>query len=199
MKKMLKYIALGIAVSLVLAGCAKPPEAEKTAAQVSIDAAVAAGANVYGKDELQALNSLLAQAEDQIKSQEGKLFKKYDEAKATLAKAKADAESLTAEIPARKEEAKKNALAALEAAKAAVSEAKALLAKAPKGKGTKADIEAMTADLKGLEDSLPGVQGAITAEDFYGASDKAKAINDGAARVAEQVKAAIEKKTGKRP
>jgi hypothetical protein len=197
-KKFMKYLVLGIAVSLLAAGCAKPPTQELTDAQSAIDASVAAGANVYGKEELRGLNDLMTQANDQIKAQEGKLFKKYDEAKATIAKAKADADTLIAAIPARKEEAKKKAIEAQAAAKAAVEEAKALLAKAPKGKGTKADIEAFTADLKGAEESLPAIDQAIAAEDYFGAADKAKAISDKAVGVADQVKTAIEKVKGKK-
>ncbi len=51
-----------------------------------------------------------------------------------------DADSVAQLIPARKEEAKNNAINAQNEAKAAFDAAKALLDKAPKGKGTKADI-----------------------------------------------------------
>lgn len=198
MTKVMKYLVLGIAVALLLAGCAKPPEQEKAAAQSAIDAAIQAGANIYGKDELRGLQDGMTQALDEEKAQEGKLFKKYDKEREILAKVKADAEALTAAIPARKEEAKKKAIAALDAAKTAVADAKALLAKAPRGKGTRADIEAMTADLKGLDESLPSVQQKIDTEDYFGAADAAKLIGDKAAAVSEQVKAAMEKVKGKK-
>ncbi len=197
MKGMLKYLLLGLAVSLIMAGCAKPPTQEMSDAQSAIDASAQEGASVYGKDELRNLNDLMAQANEQIKAQEGKLFKKYDEAKATLARAKSEAEALKAAIPARKEEAKQKAIAAAAAAEAAVKEAKGLLAKAPKGKGTKADIDMMTSELKAAEEMLPGIQQSIAAEDFFGAADKAKAIADKAAAVSQQVKKAMEK-TGRK-
>ncbi len=198
MKKMIKYLVLGCAFALLVAGCAKPPEAEKTAAQAVIDSAIQEGANIYGKDELKALQDAMTMALDEEKAQEGKLFKKYDKEKEILAKLTADGEALKAAIPARKEQAKKGAIAALEAAKAAMEQAKALLAKAPKGKGTKADIDAFTADLKGAEEALPAVQQAIDGEDFFGAADKAKAISDKAAGVASQIQAAMEKKGKKK-
>jgi hypothetical protein len=197
-KSIMKYLVLGFAVSLLVAGCAKPPTEELAKAQAAIDASVAAGANVYGKDELKNLNDGMTQANELIKGQEGKLFKKYDEAKAVIAKVTADAATLEAAIPARKAEAKKKAEEAAAFAKTAVADAKALLAKAPKGKGTKADIEAMTADLKGVEESLPAIDQAIAAEDYFGAADKAKAASDKAAMVSEQVKAAMDKVKGKK-
>lgn len=198
MKSVLKYVVIGLAVSMLAAGCAKPPAEEKAAAQAAIDAAVAEGANVYGKDELRSLNDMMTQANDEEKLQEGKLFKKFDKEKEILDKVLADAEALKAAIPARKEQAKNDAMAALEAAKAAVAEASNLLKKAPRGKGTKADIEAMNMDLKGIEESLPGVQQMIAAEDFYGAADKAKALSQRAAGISEQVKMAMEKVKGKK-
>ena len=48
-----------------------------------------------------------------------------------------------------------------------------MLAKAPKGKGTKADIEAMRADVAGIEAALSEAQGMIDGEDYLGATDKA--------------------------
>jgi len=110
-----------------------------------------------------------------------------------LIKVQADADALKATIPAKKEEAKNAAIAAQGEAKTALDEAKALLEKAPKGKGTKADIEAFTADLKGLEDSFPEIQAAIDKGDFFGAKDKAVAIKDKATSISDQIKQAIEK------
>ena len=110
-----------------------------------------------------------------------------------LAKVKADAEAFKPTLAAKKEEAKKNATAAQEAAKAAIDEAKNLLAKAPVGKESRADIEAMKADVKGLDDGLTEVQTLVTSEDYQTATDKAKAISDKAASVSGQVKQAMEK------
>ncbi|TLN23770.1 hypothetical protein FDZ71_02475 [bacterium] len=110
-----------------------------------------------------------------------------------LVKVKADAEAIKGVIPARKEAAKKAAIEAEAAAKAALEEAKALLAKAPKGKGTRADIEAFAADLKGVEDAMPGVATKIAGEDYFGATDDANNLKGKATAVSAQIQAAIEK------
>jgi len=193
MKSMVKLLALVMVTVFVLVGCAKQPTEELNAAKASIDAAVAEGAQKFAAEDAKKLNDSMQAAQDEIKAQEGKTFKNYDKAKELLAKAKADAETLKTALPAKKEEAKKNALAAEEAAKAAVADAKALLSKAPKGKGSKADIEALKADLKGVEDSLAEIKAATDSEDYNVAIDKSNAAKDKAAAVADQIKKAMEK------
>jgi hypothetical protein len=200
MKAMLKYLALGLSVLIMaalFAGCAKPPTTEMEAAKGKIDAAIAVGAEKYAKDGLKSLNDTWQAAQDEVKKQEGKLFKNYDAAKQLIAKADADAVALKADTEAKKEAAKAEAEAASAAAATAVTEAEGLLAQAPMGKGTKADIEAMKADLESIKGSLAEITSMIAAEDFFAATDKAKAVSAKAAEISASVQAAIEK-SGKR-
>ena len=135
-------------------------------------------------------------AEEEINAQGGRfaLTRNYDKAKELLAKAKADAEKAKADTGAAKEKAKGEAQAAQKEAQAALSEAKAMLAKAPKGKGTKADIEAMQGDLKTAEGMLPEIQAALDKEDYLGAKAKAQSVKDRAASVSGQVQQAMKQK-----
>ena len=193
MKNMMKLLALVMVTVFVLVGCAKQPTEELNAAKASIDAVVAEGAQKFAAEDAKKLNDSMQAAQDEIKTQEGKTFKNYDKAKELLAKVKADAETLKAGLAAKKEEAKKNAVAAEEAAKASLAEAKALLAKAPKGKDSKADIEALKADLKGVEDSLAEIKAATDSEDYKVAIEKSNAAKDKAAAISEQIKQAMAK------
>ncbi|MBI5374662.1 MAG: hypothetical protein HZA77_04470 [Candidatus Schekmanbacteria bacterium] len=195
---MVKYIALSLIMAFVIVGCAKPPVEETNAASAAIEAAKQDGAEKYSAEELKSVSDELAAAADEVKVQENKFFKNYDKAKQILAKVKGDAEAIKAGIPAKKEEAKNGAVAAQTAATTAITDAKALLEKAPKGKDSKAEVEALTNDIKGLEESLPGVQQMIDTEDYFGAADKAKAISEKATSVSDQINAAIEKKGGKK-
>ncbi len=197
MKNAIKVIVLSVFVTSLFVSCAKQPTQEIDAAKAAIEAAVKEGANTYAAEELKAINDQLTAATDEINTQSKKFFKKYGPAKEMLAKIVADADALKATIPGKKEAAKNAALAAQQEAQAAIAEAKTLLEKAPKGKGTKADIEAMKADLKGLEDSFPQIQTAIDQEDYFGASNTAATIKEKAVAIADQVKAAIEKVKGK--
>ncbi len=200
MKNLSKYLVLVLAVAMIvtLAACAKQPTQEMDGAKAAVDAAIAAGSDKYAKEEVKGLNDELTAALDEIKVQDGKFFKNYDKAKEILAKVKTSADALTAEIPARKEKAKADAQAAIDAAKTAVNDAKAMLAKAPRGKGTKADIEALKADVAGLEASITEAEGLMGTEDYIGAAEKANAVKDKAAEVSSQITAAIEKVKGKK-
>jgi chromosome segregation ATPase len=198
MKNLMKISVLGLLVVFLFTSCAKQPTQQIDEAKAAIDAVVKAGGDIYAKDELKKLNDDYNAAMDEVNAQSKKLFKKYGKAKEMLANVKADAESVAQLIPARKEEAKNNAINALNEAKAAFETAKALLDKAPKGKGTKADIEAMKSDLAGLEAQLAEVQASIDREDYFGAHDKAVSIKEKASAISEQVNAAIEKVRGRR-
>ncbi len=197
MKNLMKISVLGFLVVFLFTSCAKQPTQQIDEAKAAIDAVVKAGGDIYAKDELKKLNDDFNVAMDEVNAQSKKLFKKYGKAKEMLAEVKADADSVAQLIPARKEEAKNNAIAAHDEAKAAFEAAKAILDKAPKGKGTKADIEAMKSDLAGLEAQLAEVQAAIDREDYFGARDKAVSIKEKANAISEQVNAAIEKVRGR--
>ena len=196
MKGVRKYLSVGLSMLVMasmLTGCAKPPTQEMDAAKVAIDAAIAAGADKYAKDGLKSINDAWAAVQDEVKKQEGKLFKNYDNAKSMIAKVTADAGALKTEAIQKKEAAKQAANADAAAATAAIAQAKALLAEAPTGKGTKAEIEAMKADLAGIEGSVAEITTLITSEEYYAASDKAKLISAKAAEISAQVQAAIDK------
>jgi hypothetical protein len=199
MKGLLKYFTYGLLVMFILVGCAKQPSEDINAAQKAVEDLKATGAEKYIPEDTKKVDDSLAAALNEIKAQDGKfaLSRNYDKAKQMLAQVKADAEKVKVDIAAKKEEAKKNALAGQQAARASVKEAKALLAKAPMGKGARADIEALKGDIKGLEDSVPELQQLIDKEDYAVAIDKAKAIKEKADGVSNQIKEAMKKVKGK--
>jgi hypothetical protein len=187
MKSVLRYSILGLVLVLIfVVGCSKPPTEELNAAKSAVDA-VAPEASKYAAEDVKKLNDDLQAAQNEISA------KNYKQAKEILVKVKADAETLKTTLPQRKEQAKNNAIAAQDVAKTAVADAKALLAKAPKGKGSKADIEAMKADIKGLEELLPEVQRLIDTENYAVATEKANAFKEKAAAVSDQINQALEK------
>jgi len=198
MKHFTKFLVLGIFALSLFTSCAKQPTQQVDAAKAAIEAATKEGADVYAQEDLKKLNDSMQAAMDEITTQSKKFFKKYGPAKEMLAKVQADADALKATIPAKKEAAKNAAIQAQTEAKAALDEAKALLEKAPKGKGTKADIEAMKADLGGLETSYAEIQTAIDGQDFFGASGKAATIKEKAKAISDQITAAMEKVKGKK-
>ncbi|MFO7732405.1 MAG: hypothetical protein R6X21_02000 [Candidatus Aminicenantes bacterium] len=193
MRNTMKGLALALVVVFAFTSCAKQPAQQMDAANAAIQAVADAKGSIYAAEELSKLKGDLQAATDEINAQSKKFFKKYGPAKEMLAQVVADAEAAKALIPGRIEEARMAAETAIGDAKTAWEEAKALLDKAPAGKGTKADIEAMKSDLAGLEAAMAEVQGAFDAEDYLGARDMAMAVKDKAAAISEQVQAAIAK------
>ena len=193
MRNISRFLVLFTVVSLVFSGCSKKPVQEMNDAEAAINAIVRAGAEIYAQEELLKLNNDLAAAKNQLDIQDKKLIKKYGATRELLAKIAADAAALKVTVVTRKEEAKNNALTAQNEAKSALEEAKALLERAPVGKGTRADIEAFKADLKALESSLAEVQQTIDSEDYLGAKDRARTIQEKASGISSQIQQAMQK------
>ena len=73
-----------------------------------------------------------------------------------LAAVQTQAEELKAALPAKIEAAKNVAIQLQGEAQTAIDDGEGLLKKAPTGKGTKKDIDALKADLTGAETSFAG-------------------------------------------
>jgi len=182
-----------VLVALLYVGCASEPTQEINDAQTAIEAAITDGANTYTQAEIKGIQDNFTAAVEEAKANTGKLFKSNDEAKKKLVQIKTDAEALKATVATKKEEAKNNALNLQKEIQTAIEEAKGYVEKAPKGKGTQADIEAFNTDLTALNDSLPEVQKLIDGEDFLGAVEKGNTIKEKATGISDQIKQAIEK------
>jgi len=191
-------IFLMLVLTVFLAGCAKPPQEALTAAQGAQQAAKDAQAGTYAKTELQAVDDLINQANTEIETQNAKfaLFRNYDKAKELLTQASAAGDKAKQAAIDGKAAAKKDAEASLADAKAAVAAAKEILGKAPKGKDTKAEIEAMTADVAGMETAVTEIEGQVSKEEYLDAAAKSKSVKDKASQVQSQVQQAIDKKKG---
>jgi len=184
----LMMLVLGLAVTLV--ACATPPTADIDAVKTAISGADAAGAAEYAADSLKAAQDAQAALDAELKAQEGKWFKSFDKAKELATAAKAAGEKATTDAAAGKEKAKGEATAAIEAAKAALTAAQELLAKAPKGKGTAADLAAMKTDLETAATTITEAEAALGNVKYLDAKAKAEAASAAAGTVTAAVEAA---------
>jgi hypothetical protein len=191
-KALTKNLVIVLAIAFALSGC-KQPTALIDGAKAAIEDVTKAGADKYAVEDLKALNDDLAKAMDEVNAQDKKFFKKFGSAKDMLTQITTKANDLKAQIPAKIEAAKNLAVQLQGEAQTALAEAKDFLAKAPRGKGTAKDIEALKADLAGAETAFAEIQPALDASDFIAAQDKAKSVKEKAAAIAEQVKQAMEK------
>jgi len=154
--KHLKYslsLILFLALALVVIGCAKPPEAEKSAAKTAMDAAVSAGAGKYATADFDAAKKLWNAAETKMTEKEYKEAKQvYIDAKAAFEKAVGAAEAgkkiLTDEANA--------AVASLEEGWANLEGASQKVAKKMKDKKDMwdADVKAFAEGLKTTKDMI---------------------------------------------
>lgn len=190
MRNKLFAVAVGAFVAALAAGCAKPPAADVEAAKAALAAAETAEAATYAADAYKAAQDAQAQLEAELKVQEDKfaLFRSYTEATELAASAKTAAEHAGQTAATEKDRIRTETTQLIADAKVALEEAKQLLAKAPRGKGSPADIAAMTADLATAETSLTEADTALATDHLMDARNKAEAGFE----TARQVKAAVE-------
>lgn len=152
----LGLIFVVLALLLVLAGCAQPPEAEKQAAKGAMDAAVSGGADKYAIADLDAAKKVWETAESQMNE------KKYKEAKQSYIDAKAAFEKALGAVEVGKKAASDQASAVLASIEEAWTklEAKAqTMAKQMKNKK-----RAWVADSKAFAEGLAKAKEMIAAD-----------------------------------
>jgi hypothetical protein len=179
---------IGLIALFFVSGCSKQPLQEINAAKTAVDSIISEGAEKYLPDDAKKLNENLNRAMDEVKVQDAKIFKNYSKAKEMLLNVKTEAEELNSKLPAKKEEAKKDAIAAIEAAKAAMDETKALIAKVSRENAPNAANENISADIKNLEDSFKELQVQIDREDYLTIASKAGEIRDKASELSTLLK-----------
>ena len=193
---------VGIAgvATILLIGCAQPPTEQLGAAQKTVDAAKAAGAAEYAKEDFTALEQQFALAQDELAKQERALsiFRSYTDADKMLIKVVESGGHVAAKAAQNKEAAKTAALAMEKEAQKIMASAKELMAKAPTGK-ERAAVETIKQDLSGLETSVGAVRQLIEKEDYLGAEVQAKALKEKIVAVSGEIQNAIDKAKGKKP
>ena len=187
---MVSALILMVAAAVLLTGCQKPPDSEMQNAQQAIDKAKTGEAEKYAQSELATATATMDQARAEIEAQKAKWMPNYDKAKELLNTAKSQADAAAEAAVKGKETAKNEATQAIADAKTMVENTEAALKTAPKGKGTKADLEMMQKDIDGYKQSITDAEGLMSSEDYMGARDKAKAAMDGAKNVQDQIVAA---------
>lgn len=193
-------LVLLIVTSLTMGACAQAPTADIEAATAALDQAAAAGAADYAAEALKAAQDAKAQLEAELKAQDGSfmLMRSYTEATKLATTAK-EAAALASKAAAEgKEKAKGEAAQAVTDAQATLQAATGLLEKAPRGKGTAQDIEAMKTDLAGAATALADAEAAIKTEKFKDALAKAAAARTAADTVKSAVEQAMAARGGRR-
>jgi hypothetical protein len=187
-------------VVIMMMGCAQPPTEQLDAAQKAVDAAKAAGATEYAKEDFVALEQQFAIAKDELAKQERALsiFRSYTDADKMLIKVVESGAHVAAKSAQNKEAARTGALAMEKEAQEVVASAKVLMAKAPTGK-ERAAVETIKQDLSGLETSVGAVHQLIEKGDYSEAEVQAKAVKEKGAAITVEIQRAIDKAKGMKP
>jgi hypothetical protein len=200
MKKTLSGLAVVVAATLLAAGCAQPPTDAVNAARAALETARTDEAADYAAESLAAAEEAVAALDAELKAQ-GDAFaltRSYKKAAELAAAAQAAAETASADAKAGREATMNEASAQYEAAKASLAETAEMIDKAPKGKGTQADIDAMKADLAGVEAGFADFDAAFSAGRYKEALAKAEAANGTLNRIKADIQAAIDARAAAR-
>ncbi len=186
-------------IALLSVACATEPTDALNAAKAALEAAKASGAADYAPSALAAADSAAAALEAEVKAQSEKfaLTRSYTKAAELAAAAKTAADEAAAAAVTGKEQMKAEATTLIAGVRGSVDSVKAMLAKAPKGKGTAADLEAMNADVAGVETALGEMDAAMSAGNFKDAKVKAEAAKATLDKIAADVAAAMMAKKGR--
>jgi len=180
--KLLSGIAI-VGLALVFAGCQKYPQAEVDAANAAVEASKAVQANLYVPEEFNALQDSLTTVLAAVEKEKSKLFSNYKDEVAKLTATTEMAKTVAANATAKKEQLKQETAAALAEIATLMEQNKEMLAKAPKGKEGKAALEAIAADLTGIETGVGEVNNKLASDDIINAANQAKALKEKAAGI----------------
>jgi len=187
-KKLLALSAILVLPALVVA-CAARPTQDIEAADNAVAQARSEDVKDYAPESYKKVETAYASMQAEVESQDGKfaMTRSYDKTKELATEVKDASSQAISDAAAAKEQAKAHASDSIQQAGTALEEAKTMLASAPTGKGTKADLDAMKADLAGVETAIQEAQAAFDSDSFLEAQAKA----DSAIQTATQVKDAI--------
>lgn len=182
------------AVTLATVACAKPPQPQIDAANAAVSKASAAEASEYAPEAFGAARDAQTKLDAELKAQEGKfaLTRSYEEATKLAAAATEAGDKAASEAAQRKQAAQTEASTAVGDARATIQDAETALSGAPKGKGSKADLEALQSDLAAAKATLAEAETALNGQHFRDVKAKADAAKEKATGVKSAVDQAIQ-------
>ena len=187
------FVLILIVVAAFFTSCGKLPQAEIDAAKASLDSAKVAQADIYLENEFFALQDSLNACLVAAESQQSNMFANYAEVKEKLAAVTSLANELISKTGARKEEIKSDLASAQLEIESLLKENNQLLEIAPKGKEGKEALEAIKADIEGINTTVSDVPVLIENGDLLNAQTKVKAAQEKAVSINTELKTVLEK------
>lgn len=189
-------LALAIIALLLVVGCSKPPEVEMQNASTAMQTARSAEAEAYAPESFRMAMDTLNAATAAKEEQDGKfaLFRSYGKSKEMFLAAQRLMDKAKADGDAEKERVKNEVMNMMGMVQAVVDSATVALDKAPVGKGNKADIELIRADLNQVATSFAEAKADFDAGKFLQSKAKFDAVANKARSIIAEIEAAKAKK-----
>lgn len=192
------FLGFAVAMMILATSCGKMPQENMDATKAAVEAAKTAQADVYMAPEFKALEDSLTVVMQAIEAENSKFFKNFGDLTVKLDNLKAQAETIAAAVPAKKEAVKQEAETTLASVKTAIDETKALLAKAPKGKEGKAALEQISNELSTITTTVGEIEVSLAGDvNYVQVLDQLNAAQKSVADIATELNDAIAK-TGKK-
>lgn len=182
-----------VAMLVLVAGCAKVPQAEIDSTQASLQEAQMAGAEIYQPAQMAALQDSFNKVMEEIEAEKSKFFSSYGDVKDKLANISQNAVQLQQSSIERKEMIIQEIQASLDEIAMLLAENNALIAKAPKGKEGVAALEMIKTDQNFIETSVAETNLLLEAGDLIAAQGKANAAKEKALAINTELKTVMEK------
>lgn len=187
-------MSVTLVAPLLLAGCSQPPADTIDAASAALQSAQEAGAAEYAAESMSVAEGAKAAMEAEIATQNEKfsLFRSYAKTAELAAAAQAAAEKAAEDAEAGKEAIRTEATALMEGVRTSLVSVQEMLDKAPRGKGTRAEIDSMRADLAAVESGFADFDAAMGEGLYLDALGKAQAAQAAIDQVKTEIEGAIE-------
>ena len=186
-------VVLPVMIALVVAACAKPPQADIDAARAAVSAAAKNPDVVaYAPDALKSAQDKLAQMESELAARH------YDKVKPLAQDAKTAAAAAATDAAANKAKVQQMASALITALKQSLPDAASKLAAARGVRGIKLDFAALTKQLNDAQAAVADADTDLTNGNFASALGKATAVQnqltDAEKTVSDAIQAASSRK-----
>ena len=184
-----------LAMLMLAAGCAAPPQENIDAAKAAVEAARQKAAQEYAPDALKAAEDAYSDLEAELAAQSTKFapLRSYKAATEKAAATTAAAEQAATAAETGREQAKSDATGALEGARTMLQETMTMLDTAPRGKGSAMDLAALKTDLESASATLTEADGLMASEQYHQAKAKIDAAGTAIQGVRSQIEAAQQK------
>ena len=185
-------LTMATVLALGLTACAKAPQAEIDAAKLALDDAQRAQAQDYASEAWTAAKDAEAKLQTELEAQKQSWapLRSYQAAKQLAQHTKTEAERAAKEATEAKERTKLEVETMMAQARDAYAGAQEALSKAPRGKGTEADLASLKTDTASIEAQLQEMQQLYDAGDYLGAKTKAQAAIDASKQIQTEIEEA---------